>query len=56
MKIEICCAMCGEEKEINLKENEVDAEKSLKRIIEDSGWVAYQSGVNFDIYCSKKCA
>lgn len=57
MKIEINCAMCGKDKEINLKENEVDSNKSLKRIIEDeAGWITQQNDINFDIYCSKHCA
>lgn len=56
MKLEISCAMCGKNKEIVLKCDDVDAGKSLRRIIEDAGWVGQQNGNNFDIYCSKRCA
>lgn len=54
--IHFSCAMCSKEKTIELKTEDVDPGLSLRRIIEDSGWIALFNGPNFDIYCSKRCA
>jgi hypothetical protein len=35
------------------KELEPDA---IKKKIEERGWTVQQTGENFDIYCSKRCA
>lgn len=56
LKIEISCAMCGKEKAIEVETEELDPGLSLRRLIEDSEWIVQINGVNFDIYCSKRCA
>lgn len=54
MKLEICCAMCGQEKQIKVEV--VDGKIDAAKHISDSGWIVQQNGSNFDVYCSKKCA
>jgi hypothetical protein len=54
MILEVCCAMCGKEKRIEVAPvgGNVDADKSIK----GAGWIVQQNGQHLDIYCSKQCA
>lgn len=59
MKLKIHCAMCDEEKDIDVTVRvgkgvfgTIDADAAIKA----SGWITEQNGKNFDIYCSKRCA
>ena len=56
MKLEITCAMCGKEREIDIETFRLDPETSLRKVIEEYGWITQQNGEHFDIYCSKRCA
>ena len=52
------CAMCGKEpcKEFKADytyELNIDA---MKRKLEANNWIVQINGLNFDIYCSPKCA
>ncbi len=56
MRIEWYCSMCGKEKERIFDSRRLDPNKSLRRIIEDEGWIVQMNLPYMDIYCSKKCA
>ena len=56
MDLIIYCAMCGKAKDVAIKVRAVDAETTLRKVIDDAGWITQINGDNFDMYCSKKCA
>jgi len=56
MKIEWYCSMCGKEKELILDSTHRDPGATLRKILEDEGWIVQMNYPNVDIYCSKKCA
>lgn len=56
MKLEFYCSMCGKEKEVILKPVGTDPEATIRKLIEDQGWIVQMNYPHLDIYCSKKCA
>ena len=55
MILNIDCAMCGKNHEINIPTDKGEPKK-IRQIVEDVGWIVQLNGENFDLYCSPRCA
>lgn len=58
LELQVTCSMCGSTKcplEIDLELTDLNIE-SIRRLIEQKGWIVEINGEHFDTYCSKKCA
>lgn len=56
MKLEVYCAMCGKENNIEIDTQKINTDTTIERVIKNAKWVVQINGNNFDIYCSKSCA
>ncbi len=61
MRMTMYCAQCGREKSFDISTIDENgsyrvARTTLEQIVLSEQWYPQTNGVNFDIYCSKKCA
>lgn len=58
IKIEIHCAMCGNEASTEVHEARFDSKLRdiIKLAARNLGWEVQQNGTQTDLYCSKRCA
>lgn len=59
LKLTLMCAMCGNEREIEIVTDQVKAKTRLCEMVQEAsndGWVFQQNGAHYDMYCSAKCS